>query len=951
MELWIGALNLGWLYAVMAIGVFITFRIHDFPDITVDGSFTSGAAATAVMIAAGFNPLLALLAGLAVGMMAGAATALITTRLQIHGLLAGILVMTALYSVNLHIMGRSNIPLLNQTTLFTWISRINPGLSSELWTALVMGVFLAVFWLAISLFFETDLGIAMRATGDNPVMAAANGIHVNRMKILGVAMANGLVGLSGGLVAQYQGFADIGMGIGTVVIGLASVIIGESILHKRSIYIKILSVVIGAVLFRWMIAFALFVGMNPIDLKLLTAVFVLATLVVSSSARNSGTGKRALKERFTASLRKNRWIYAAASAALVLFVGYHGIQLLKAERHAGGKTFRIGVVQLTDHSMLNTTRDAFLKEMAQMGYQNGKNSVFDVEDANGDMATVNTILDKFISNRMDIVVTISTGCTQAAMTKIKGPIVFATVADPFIIQAGKSDTDHLPNVTGVYGAVPMDKTMQMVHQIVKGNLKIGCTWDAGQLNAVYNLKQLQEVLRHDPNTTFAGATITNSSEVYQAAQSLVQQHINAFVLIPDNIVYSALDSVVKIATAAGIPVFMSDVERLSDGVLGALGYDYASSGIQAAHIVDRILKGNSPAGIPFERYTRLTIGINLKTAQELNIPISQEVLNRATIVIGKDGKFIKAQPSAATQEIPEKRLALFQFAEHDAVNEAAQGVIDELKEEGVLDKFHIRIDRKNAQNDFSIAQSVAQEIVSQKYDYIVTLTTPTLQVMAQVNKDIPQIFGMVTDPYRMGVAKTPEDHLPNITGVATFQPVGKTIRLMREIFPKARRIGIVWNPAEACSEACTQKARVDAGQQGFELIEATVSNTGEVADALKSLIARGIDIFFTSGDNTVNMALKSVAAIMREHHIPYFTNTFSDVDQGAFITLGADYAEVGRETGRMAARVIAGASPATMPIHNYTPDKMYINMVLAREYHINLPETVLKRAAKIKSSP
>jgi len=646
MELWIGALNLGFLYAFMTMGVFVTFRIHDFPDITVDGSFTSGAAATAVLIAVGFNPLAALLAGLLIGMAAGAITAWIHARLNINGLLAGILVMTGLYSVNLHIMGRSNIPLLNQTTLFTWIQKTNPGMHAEVWISCVLCAILAVFWLGVSVFFKTDLGLSMRATGDNPVMAAANGINVNRMKILGIALANGFVGLSGGLVAQYQGFADIGMGIGSVVIGLASVIIGESILRSRSIYVKIVSVIIGSVLFRWMIAFALFVGMNPIDLKLLTAGFVLATLVVSGTVGNAESSKMNLAERFKTAVYRNRWV-AAVGGVVILAMSFPGIQTFLSNRPTTGKIHRIGVIQLVDHSVLNVTRDAFIQEMGSIGYQNGKNCLFQVENANGDMSSVNTILDKFIADRMDVVVPISTGCTQAAIHKIKDrPIVFASVANPFIIDAGRSDTDHLPHVTGVYGAVPMDKVLEMVRQILKGKIKIGCIWDAGQVNSVYNVKQLQQAVQKDANAVFVGTTVTGSSEVYQAAQFLAQQQIDVFVLATDNIVYSALDSVVKVSESRKIPVFMCDVERLSDGVVGAMGYDYTSSGIQAAHIVDRILKGEDPKSIPFEKYSRLTIGVNLRAARKMGIPIPAELLDQTTVIIDEDGNVLFKKDSS-----------------------------------------------------------------------------------------------------------------------------------------------------------------------------------------------------------------------------------------------------------------------------------------------------------------
>jgi putative ABC transport system permease protein len=281
MELWIGALNLGILYAFMTMGVFITFRIYDFPDITVDGSFTTGAAVTAVLLVAGINPFLSLLVAFLVGALAGCTTALIHTRLKINGLLAGILVMTGLYSINLHIMGRSNIPLLHQANFFSFITGIKPGFHDEIWTLLVLLLLIALFSIAVSVFFKTDLGISMWVTGNNPTMAAAAGINVDGMKIFGVGLANGLVAVSGGLVAQYQGFADIGMGIGTIVIGLAAVIIGESILRMRAMFAVVLSVIVGSVIFRFMIACALYVGLNPLDLKLLTAVFVLVTLILS----------------------------------------------------------------------------------------------------------------------------------------------------------------------------------------------------------------------------------------------------------------------------------------------------------------------------------------------------------------------------------------------------------------------------------------------------------------------------------------------------------------------------------------------------------------------------------------------------------------------------------------------------------------------------------------------
>ncbi len=951
MELWIGALNLGLLYAFMTMGVFITFRIHDFPDITVDGSFTSGAAAAAVLIAAGINPILALLAAFLVGSAAGSVTALINTRFKIDGLLAGILVMTGLYSINLHIMGRSNIPLLNQTTLFSYLDTCNPGMANEVWTAIILTAALALFGFLAALFLTTDLGIAMRATGNNSTMAAANGVNVRRMTIFGVALANGFTGVSGGLVAQYQGFADIGMGVATIVIGLAAVIIGESVFKVRSMYAKVFSVILGSVLFRFMIAFALFAGMNPIDLKLLTAVFVLLTLIISKSVAARGADEETqLIQRL-----KSLFVFRNAGWALMVIlitVAAGSAIYKKYTAPVLDKQFpRIGFLQVTDHGLLNITRDSFLEEMKRLGYENGRNCRIYLENANGDLPTVITILDKFLQQDVDIVVPISTACTQAAVNKIKDrPIVFATVANPFIIGAGESDTDHLPNVTGIYGWAPMDKMLAIAHQILPGHLKVGAIWDPAHANSVFNVENLQIAVNASADVSFKGATITSSSEVYQAALSLVEKDIDAFVLSPDNIVYSAFESVVKAARPKNIPIFISDVERLKDGALAALGYDYSISGIQAARRVDQVLKGADPANLPFERYRKLTFGINLDTAKKYGLTIPQDLLDEANMIHRGNEEHSAQQVSASGFETgvrPFRKLALFFFSDLALIYEARRGVLDELEQSGVIDRYNLKIDTKNAQNEFSMAQSIIQDIVRLKYDYIITLSTAALQIAAQGNKSIPHVFGVVTDPYRMGVAKNQHDHLPQLTGLATLQPVETTFKVMREIFPVARRIGIVWNTAEACSETCTYKAREAARQYGFELLEANVSSTTEVVDAVRSLISRKIDIFFTSGDNTVLTALDSVAAIMRQKKIPYFTNGPSDVDKGAFLSIGADYYEVGRETGRMAVRVINGEDPAQIPIKNYAPETMYINQALAEEYGIVLPERIVRAAAKI----
>ncbi|QZY50962.1 ABC transporter permease [Leucobacter tenebrionis] len=275
----IGAIELGLLYGVMALGVYLTFRVLNFPDLTVDGSLTTGAAVAAALITAGQNPVLATLAGTAAGVIAGIITGLLHTKGKIDGLLAGILTMIALWSINLRIMGKANTPLLREDTLMTPLR--DAGWIGKTWIAVaIFAVLVFVLKLVVDWFLSTDLGLAIQATGNNEQMIRSFGVNTDGMKILTLAISNGLVALAGALVAQYQGFADISMGIGVILIGLASVILGQAVLGQRNIFLASLAVLVGSILYRLIIFFALSVGLNPNDMRAITAILVVLALLL-----------------------------------------------------------------------------------------------------------------------------------------------------------------------------------------------------------------------------------------------------------------------------------------------------------------------------------------------------------------------------------------------------------------------------------------------------------------------------------------------------------------------------------------------------------------------------------------------------------------------------------------------------------------------------------------------
>jgi putative ABC transport system permease protein len=280
MEFYTVALLLGLAFVPLALGIFLSAKVFNIPDITTDGSFTLGAACFAVFILKPMHPILATLLVLPVGAIAGAATGVIHTKLKVNALLSGILVMTALYSVNLLIMERSNIPLIGAANIFEQVNNAEFLLKNMFIAVLIiLMITVLIIWL-----LKTDFGLTMRAAGSNENMIEAQGVNPDKIKVIGLAISNSLVALSGCLVTQLQGFADINMGIGIVIAGLASVMMGEAISNrfkKSSIVMPVLMVVFAAILFRLFIAFILAQGIEQVYVKLFTAALVLVFLSVS----------------------------------------------------------------------------------------------------------------------------------------------------------------------------------------------------------------------------------------------------------------------------------------------------------------------------------------------------------------------------------------------------------------------------------------------------------------------------------------------------------------------------------------------------------------------------------------------------------------------------------------------------------------------------------------------
>lgn len=278
MNLIISTISQGFIWAIMAIGLYITFRILDFPDMTVEGSFPLGAVTTVIMIQNGYSPEISMLVAFIFGCLAGFATAFMYTKLHIPSLLAGILTMTALYSVNLRILGKANMSLTKSDNIFNSYGLNKLPIN---FNGIVLGVIIiAIITSLLIVFLNTEKGQAVIATGDNETMAASMGINTTVMKFIGIMVSNGIVAFTGGLIAQQNGFADVNMGIGSIVIGLSAIIIGEVIYPDVPLSIRIITIVIGSIVYRLILMIVLQLGFNTNDLKLISAIILALCLAL-----------------------------------------------------------------------------------------------------------------------------------------------------------------------------------------------------------------------------------------------------------------------------------------------------------------------------------------------------------------------------------------------------------------------------------------------------------------------------------------------------------------------------------------------------------------------------------------------------------------------------------------------------------------------------------------------
>jgi ABC-type uncharacterized transport system substrate-binding protein len=630
------------------------------------------------------------------------------------------------------------------------------------------------------------------------------------------------------------------------------------------------------------------------------------------------------------------FILMVAAAAILLIADRDK----RVQRKSMAETPSVAVFYFSDTTAQDNCVKGCLKGLSEHGFVPDQTVRIQYYNAQGDMGTANSMARAIVDGRYDIAVSFTTVCLQAlAGANEKGDVIhiFGGVSDPFAAGVGLNKNDPLnhPLHLAGYGSMePVRETFQMAKKIYPDLKAVGTVWNPAEACSEACIKVARDECAK-LGITLEEANVNNTPEVMTAASALAERGVDALWIGGDNTVQMAAASVVKAGKQAKIPVFSNDPMHIEQGSLFTVGVDFIEVGRSTGALAGRVLSGLPPSEIEIKNVVTPEMGVNLSALNGIKDGwrIPADVMDVASLIIDVDGRMLK-QPSlqnASPSGSGVPRVAILQFAASPIMDESVSGALASFNNAGLVDGKNIEIKRFNAQNDIPTAAGISRTIVDEGYDVAITFSTPCLQTLATVNQEgrINHIFGTVTDPFIAGVGISrddPLDHPAHLAGIGTFQPVVEAIRLAKKIYPDLQLLGTVWNPAEACSEACIRMARAACEKENIKLLETNVDSSSAVREATQSLISRGAEALWIGGDNTVLLAIDVMAKEGLKSGIPVFTNLPSDAEKGALFGLGADYVEVGRLTGDLAVDVLNGRSPSTVEIENVVPWKLALNL-------------------------
>ncbi len=634
-------------------------------------------------------------------------------------------------------------------------------------------------------------------------------------------------------------------------------------------------------------------------------------------------------------------IVLASSVLLLSDLDRRKVRLLGAPR--------VALLQYASQPAIDESVKGMIDGLAEAGFIDGESVAIQRYQAEGDIPTLNLIAREIVGGAFDLILTSTTPALQVvanANQQGKLPHVFGLVGDPAGSGVGISredPLDHPGHLVGLGTMMPVEETFRLARGLLPSLRAVGGVWNPGEAASEANTLVAREICRQ-LDIELLESNVTNSSEVYEAASSLASRGAEAFWVGPDIVVLGALDSLVGPARKAHIPVFTSISGSAKRGALFDLGPDYHEIGRQTGALAGKILAGTDPATIPVRNTPTSKLWINKTALEDLRDAwkLPEDVLQKADVVIDGTGVHERALPLSKTWKIN-----LLKYVEIEDSEEAERGVLAGLEAARLVEGRDYQLRGFSANGDMATVTGLVDAAVSSGADLLITLSTPTLQAALSRSRGLPVVFTFVADAVAAGAGRSDQDHLPNVTGVYSHGAYDEVIAALRECLPSARAVGTLFVPAEVNTVYHKDMMVQAANAVGIEVVAVAVTSSTEVTDAAMSLCSRRIDALCQVGGNLLGSSFSAISRAARQAKLPVFAFLSAQAKQGAVVVVARDYYDGGREAGHLAARVMRGEDPASIPFQPLQTTRTIVNLKAARDNGLTIPATLIQRADEV----
>jgi ABC-type uncharacterized transport system substrate-binding protein len=640
----------------------------------------------------------------------------------------------------------------------------------------------------------------------------------------------------------------------------------------------------------------------------------------------------------------------------VLIALSSGVLLMSDWGQRKGTTRRmpkVAVVQHASQPLLDDAVNGMLDALTAAGFADGRNIVIQRFNAENDLATANAIAKQVTSGEYDMVLTASTLSMQTVANSNKAGRaihVFGAVADPFGAGVGinrENPLDHPKYLTGVGSMIPVERAFQTARAMFPELKVVGLPWNSAESNSEAFTRASRRVCK-EMGIELLEASVESSSAVQEASSSLVARGAQALMISGDVTVLVSAESVVGAARQGHIPVFSISPPNVQRGALFDAGVNFYDVGQQAGELAASILKGADPAKIPVRNIVPEKVGVNLTAVAGLKDPwrIPGELVDRADMVF--DDKGLHDKSLARLRKPPPGRtykIGLVHFAPEPGADVCMKGIFDGLRDAGFEQGTNLEVKRSHAQGEIANIPALLQNYDNQDVDLIMAMTTPCLTSACNTVRKKPVVFTYVYDPIAAGAGKTRTDHVPHVTGVGSFPPVADTVDVIAQLVPGVKSVGTLYNSSEANSRKVVSVARELFAKRGIKLEEITVTGTSDVSQAAQALAARSIQALWITGDNTALQAFDAIVKVAQDRRLPLINNDPEFADRGALACVGLGWYPPGLAAGKLAARVLLGQSPHTLPIEEVAVKQLVLNQKVAARLGITFPAKLVREAA------